>query len=92
MTNYEPLLATGDATLRRYERTFERLTLELQMWDETTRVITALGVTKLVDTGTWEVDGIVRVPELDEGELFGYGIIDTEGNLTLQFTALQLDL
>jgi hypothetical protein len=92
MTNFEPLLATGDATLQRYERTFERLTLELQMWDETTKVITASGVTKLVDTGTWEVDGIVRVPEFDDGELSGYGIVDTEGNLTLQFTALELDL
>jgi hypothetical protein len=42
MTNYEPLLATGDATLQRYERTFERLTLELQMWDETTSVTARL--------------------------------------------------
>ncbi len=92
MTEYEPLLPTGDATLRRYERTFDQLTLELQLWDETTKIITAFGVTKLIDVGTWEVDAIVRVPELDDGEVLGYGIVDTENNVTLRFGAQRTDL
>jgi hypothetical protein len=92
MTPYEPLLPTGDATLRRYERTFDQLTLELQLWDETTKIITAFGVTKLCDVGSWEVDAIVRVPEFDGEGLTGYGIVDTESNVTLRFAAQRIEL
>jgi hypothetical protein len=69
MTTDDVLLATGDATLRRYERTFDRLTIELTMWDESVKTITAAGVTWLQDTGTWEVDGLVRVPALAESQV-----------------------
>ncbi len=94
MTEREVLLVTGDATLRRYERTFDRLTLELELWDETTKIVTATGVTQLFDTGTWEVDAIVRVAELDDDDqgLMGYGIVDTEDNVTLRFAARELEL
>ena len=92
MTFGDVLLVTGDATLRRYERTFETLTLELTMWDESTKVITARGVSLLQDNGTWEVDGVVRVPVLDEGSHRGYGLVDTEQNITLQFRCEALDL
>jgi hypothetical protein len=86
------LLATGDATLRRYERTFDTLTLELTMWDESTKVITARGVSLLEDAGTWEVDGIVRIPALDEGARQGFGLVDTERKVTLRFRCEALDL
>jgi hypothetical protein len=73
MTSYEPLLPTGEATLRCYEGTFDPLTLELPLWDETTKVITAFGVTTLIDVGAWEVNAIVRIPELDGGGVSGVG-------------------
>jgi hypothetical protein len=92
MPEYEQLLPTGDATLRRYERAFDELTLELQLWDETTKIIKAFGVTQLCDVGTWEVDAIVRVPELDREGLSGYGILDTENNVTLRFIAQRIEL
>jgi hypothetical protein len=92
MTKYELLLPTGDATLRRYERTFDQLTIEITLWDESTKIVTAYGVTKLIDVGTWEVDALVHVPELDGDGLSGYGIVDTEDNLTLQFTAQRIDV
>lgn len=88
----EVLRATSDATLRSYERSFDALTLELDLWDETTALITAAGVTLLVDTGTWEADAVVRVPELDGDGRLGYGIIDTEGTVTLRFAARRIDL
>ena len=92
MTAGEVLLATGDATLRRYERTFDTLTIELTMWDERIKIITARGVSMLNDIGTWEVDGIVRVAALDDGTRRGVGLVDTERNITLQFRCEELDL
>jgi hypothetical protein len=92
LMKYEPLLPTGDATLRCYERTFDQLTIEIALWDESTKIVTAFGVTDLVDVGTWEVDAIVRVPELDGDGLSGYGIVDTEDNLTLRFAAQRIEL
>jgi hypothetical protein len=49
-------------------------------------------VTQLCDVGTWEVDAIVRVPKLDSEGLSGYGIVDTENNLTLRFAAQRIEL
>jgi hypothetical protein len=91
MTGYETVLATGDTTLTHYVRTFDQLRLEIQLWDETAKIVTAFGVMKLTDVGTWELDGIVRVPDLDEDGLSGYGLVDTEGTLTLQFAATRIE-
>ena len=73
-------------------RTFEELVIRLQLWDESTRVITARGVTELHDTGTWECDALVRHAALDGDDRSGYAIVDTEGNPSLTFAATDLDL
>jgi len=86
------ILATGDANVLDYTRTFEELVIRLQLWDESTRVITARGVTELHDTGTWECDALVRHAALDGDDRSGYAIVDTEGNPTLTFAATGLDL
>ena len=88
----EVLRATGDATLDGYRVMFDRLVLALRLWDESEQELVAEGVNLLVDEGTHEVDGIVRVPELDasDGRL-GYGLIDTDGRLTLRFRAAAFD-
>ena len=89
----EVLLVTGDSTVRRYTRTFDSLEVELTMWDESAKTLRAEGVTRLEDDGTHECDGVVRVPELDRlDEGLGYGIVDTDGNVTLRFRAHQLDV
>jgi len=66
--------------------------IRIQLWDESTRVITARGVTELHDTGTWECDALVRQAALDGDDRSGYAIVDTEGNPTLTFAARDLDL
>ena len=50
--------------LRRYVRSFDELTLELVLWDESTRNLVATGVTFLEARGTWEVDALVRLSDL----------------------------
>ena len=75
-----------------YTRTFDGLVIRIQLWDESTRVITARGVTELHDTGTWECDALVRQAALDGDDRSGYAIVDTEGNPTLTFAARDLDL
>ena len=66
--------------------------IRIQLWDESTRVITARGVTELHDTGTWECDALVCQAALDGDDRSGYAIVDTEGNPTLTFAARDLDL
>ena len=56
------------------------------------RMVTLAGSAAVVDEGTHEVDGIVRVPELDTSDgRQGYGLIDTEGQLTMRFRAAAFD-
>jgi hypothetical protein len=86
------ILTTGDANVLEYTRTFEELVIRLQLWDESTRVIRARGVTELHDTGTWECDALVRHPALDGEDRSGYAVVDTEGHPTLTFAATDLDL
>jgi hypothetical protein len=66
--------------------------IRLQLWDESTRVVKAQGVSELHDTGTWECDALVRHPALDGDARVGYAIVDTEGHPTLTFAATDLDL
>ena len=88
----EVVLSTPDATVRRYTRTFDSLEVELTMWDESEKTLRAEGVSCLEDDGTHECDGLIRVPELDRpDEGLGYGIVDTEGNVTLRFRAREVD-
>ena len=81
------VLAAGDATMKSYRRTFDTLTIELTLWNETTQRIEATGVTRLEDDGTWEAEALIRLPELDGPAGRGYGVIDTEDNATLRFVA-----
>ena len=61
----EVLLSTGDATVGSYTVNFDKLAIEITLWNETVRRISASGVTHVEDTGTWECDAIVRLPDLD---------------------------
>lgn len=88
----EVLAATGDAHVVRYRRTFDTLEIEIELWNEESRMIRALGVGVLHDSGTWECDGVVRFPELDDGDLVGYAVVDTEDVATLRFNARELHL
>jgi hypothetical protein len=91
MIDREIVRSTGDATLSTYSRTFDTLTLHLTLWDESPLQVTAHGVQSLLDEGSWEVDGIVRLPALDHDSVFGFGLIDTEGVVTMRFAALRLE-
>lgn len=86
--------AMGDATLARYTREFDTLRLEFTLWNEQPFIVSATGVTRLEDDGTWEADAIIRLPELDkpDGKGLGYGIIDVDDNPTLRFIAENLEL
>jgi hypothetical protein len=86
------LLATGDATVSSYTVRFDSLDIDLKLWDETTRRVRATGVSYLTDVGSWECDGIVRLPELDSEDGEGFGIVSTEGEATLKFRAKAIDL
>jgi hypothetical protein len=92
MSDREVVLSTPDSTLRTYSRAFDCLTLEFEMWDESTKQVNAFGVTRLEDDGTWEADALVRVPELDAGTKTGYGVINVEGALTLRFVADRIEV
>lgn len=83
----EVVLETPDATVRRYVREADRLILEIELWDESLTRLEATEVSVLLDTGAWESDAVVRVPELDAGQRLGYGIVSVDGELTLQFAA-----
>lgn len=92
MSDREVVLSTPDSTLRTYSRAFDRLTLEFEMWDDSTKQVIAFGVTRLEDDGTWEADALVRVPELDGATTTGYGVINVEGALTLRFAANRIEV
>lgn len=84
----EVVAATGDAHVLVYRRTFD--TLEIELWNEELQVIRDIGAGVLHDSGTWECDGVVRLPELDDGDLVGYAVVDTEDVATLRFNAREL--
>jgi hypothetical protein len=86
------LLATGDAHVQSYVRSFDVLEIDLVLWNEVRRVVRAEGVQELRDIGTWECDGIARFSPLDSGERLGYAVVDTDGRATLQFNATRLVL
>lgn len=86
------MLATGDAYVKEYRRTFEELVIVVLLWDESIREIRARDLGELHDTGTYECDALVRRPELDGDGRTGYAVIDAEGNATLTFSARELDL
>ena len=88
--NLDVVLATGDAHVAAYERTFDRLVVRLVMWDESEKEVVATGVGRLQDAGTWECDAVVRDPSFDDDDRIGYAVIDTEGNRTLQFSACDI--
>ena len=48
----EVLLSTGDATVGSYTVNFDKLAIEITLWNETVRRISASGVTHVEDTGT----------------------------------------
>jgi hypothetical protein len=81
------ILDTPDATLRRYTKEFDRLTLDFQLWDETIKCLTVEGVVRLEDDGTWEAEALVRLPEFDVPGKLGYGILSVEGAVTLRIVA-----
>lgn len=85
------VLSTGDAHMISYTRSSDLLTIELELWNELTKLIVAHGVRELHDVGTWECDAIVRDSSLDGDEVIGYAIVDTERNRTLRFNAERLD-
>lgn len=86
------VLDTSDGTLVRYSREFDRVTFEFKLWDETVQQVVAVGVTRLEDSGTWEVDAVVRVPEWDGDGGQGFGIVNVADEVTLRFAAECLDL
>lgn len=87
---WEDVLTTGDAHVARYSRRFDELEIELVLWNEEHHLVRASGVERLHDSGTWECDGIIRYPDLDDETRLGYAIVDTEQQATLRFNALQL--
>ncbi|MFG1606761.1 hypothetical protein [Actinoplanes sp. NPDC049265] len=86
------VLATGDATMKSYVRTFDTLTIELTLWNEKTQRIEATGVTRLEDDGTWEAEALIRLPALDGPGREGFAVIDVEDNPTLRFAATGLQI
>jgi hypothetical protein len=87
------ILPTGDATLLRYTRSFDSLTLEFTLWDESIKSIAAQGVTFLEDRGTWEAEALIRFPSLDQPSgKKGFAIIDTDDTATLLFIADRVDI
>lgn len=92
MTDRTTIVKTPDATLRRYARECDRLTLEFNLWDESAQLVTVHGIARLEDEGTWEADAVVRLPELDQNGKLGYGIIDVEGKPTMRFVADGVDI
>jgi hypothetical protein len=89
---FEVLLSLGDANLIGYVLENAALEVRIRLWDESTRFVRAEGVDLLENDGTWEVDGIVRQPQLDGDSRLGYGILDTSGNATLRFRAESIAL
>ena len=77
MTIFEVVLATGDATLISNEVKGSDLLLTLRQWDDSIRLFIAREADVVSDAGTWEVDGIVRLPGLDaqDGKR-GYALIE----------------
>ena len=88
----ENVLVTGDGHVQEYRRSFDVLDITVALWDETVTTIRAEGVGQLYDQGTWECDALVRYPVLDDGDLRGYAVIDTDGTPTLTFAARELDI
>lgn len=88
----ELIISTGDAHVDSYTRTFDRLELRMTMWDDSSRRVLATGVVELHDSGTWDCDGIIRIPDLDADGLQGFGIVDTDGVVTLSFSAQGIDV
>jgi hypothetical protein len=86
------VLATGDAHVLEYRRTFDALEIAIVLWDESVRRIRAEGVVEVRDTGTWECDGLIRYPDLDGEDVLGYAIVDTDDMPTLIFNARNLVL
>ena len=87
MTDASILKTFGDAYVLASSREFDELTLTLKLWDESTATIHAASVGRHEDIGTWEIEAIVRVPEHDLEEHFGFAVVDTDDVRTLTFLA-----
>jgi hypothetical protein len=88
----EIVRATGDAVLVGYRVEFDRVVLDLRLWDDRVEQLPALGLNLLVDDRTHEVDAIVRVPDLDSSDgRRGWGVVDSDAAVTVRFRALQFD-
>ncbi len=83
----EVLRSTGDAVVERLALGRGSLELALRLWNDEIVLLRAEGVTFLEDRGTWECDAIVRQPDLDELGGRGFGVVDTDGVVTLRFRA-----
>ena len=88
MTAYSIFRPLSDATLEGYERDLSQsLILRIRMWNDELLELAASDLTHLEDDGTWEVDAIVTL-KVAGGD--GFGILDTEGNVTMRFLASEL--
>lgn len=82
----EVLKAFGDAYVTVYGRSFDRLEIDIQLWDETVAQIVAEEAGAATEMGTWECEGLVRLDATSEGTP-RFAVIDTDQNPTLSFTA-----
>ncbi len=85
MTSTDVLKAFGDAYLTVYRKSFDRIEIDIRLWDETVAQIVAEQVGSVEDSGTWECEGLVRLSAADGHPRFA--IVDTEQNPTLRFEA-----
>lgn len=88
MTGYSILQPLPDATLESYERDQTgQLTLRIRLWNDKVLEVLATGTDKVEDLGACEIDALVS---LDVNGVDGYGIVDSDGNVTLRFVAERL--
>lgn len=87
MTGSEEVLRTfGDAYIPLYRKSFDRLEIDVQLWDETIARFVAEDAQSIEDLGTWECEALLRLPTAS-GTLPRFAIVDTDHNTTLSFTA-----
>ena len=88
MKEYATVRSLADARLEGYERDANScLRLRIRLWNDELLELAAPDLTYLVDNGTWDIDAIVH---LDVAGDEGFGILSSEGKVTLRFLAKAL--
>jgi len=87
---YEIFLHTPDGYAKSYRSEAGNLSIDITLWNDEIQTVIINDVKKLIDIGTWECDGIIFYPELDDNDCKGYAVVDSDGNPTLQFCAKKI--